>query len=68
MNEEYEIFPDKITKGQYNALSDIDKIKYSPQVEGRFINKNFYHKKFLEEIQNLEYEDKNGKKETKKKK
>ena len=68
LNEEYEIFPDKITKGQYNALSDIDKIKYSPQVEGRFINKNFYHKKFLEEIQNLEYEDKNGKKETKKKK
>lgn len=49
-NNEYEVLPMQLTGGQYKALSNIDKYKYSPQKNKHWANKNLYIKNNWEQI------------------
>ena len=49
-NNEYEVLPMQLTGGQYKALSNIDKYKYSPQKNKHWANKNLYIKNDWEQV------------------
>ena len=50
---EFENLPDKITKEQYKALSNIDKFKYVPELKGHYKDKNSYVKNKQDIVMNL---------------
>ena len=49
-NNEYEVLPMQLTGGQYKALSNINKYKYSPQKNKHWANKNLYIKNDWEQV------------------
>lgn len=57
-NNEYEVLPMQLTGGQYKALSNIDKYKYSPQRNKHWVNKNMYFKNMWEQVVSTKIESK----------
>ena len=50
VDKELTALPDKITKAQYNRLSDIDKFKYSPLMKGHYKDTKTYIKNASEAV------------------